>query len=227
MQNWTKDSTSYTLAEDGVTIMNILVIGATGSFAGLVEPELKNRGVTVRALVRADDRVPEALRRADAVVIGDLRSPATLRAATQGADGVFHMNPAFAPGEAEMGVAMVQAVESGMDNTIVQPAMFMQMLEGLWSEAVRTGEITVAYSNSARVCYVDDRDVAEEVALAFTDDAPSCGTFELPATGMFNRVQLAALISDALAALISDALGRTIRAGEMSPHGRPKIGAAQ
>lgn len=52
--------------------MKVLVIGATGSFAGLVVPELKKRGVTVRALVRADDRVSETRRRgANETVLGD------------------------------------------------------------------------------------------------------------------------------------------------------------
>jgi uncharacterized protein YbjT (DUF2867 family) len=32
--------------------MKVLMIGATGKFAGLVVPELKKRNVTVRALVQ-------------------------------------------------------------------------------------------------------------------------------------------------------------------------------
>ncbi len=90
--------------------MRVLMVGATGKYAGLVVPELKKRGATVRALVR--DKGNERAAReqgADETVIGDLQDAESLRAAAKDADGVFHINPAFAPNEAEMGVAMVEA----------------------------------------------------------------------------------------------------------------------
>lgn len=93
--------------------MKVLVVGATGKNAGLVVPELKKRGVTVRALVR-DDRKAGAARQqgADETSVGDLRDTASLRAAAEDVDGVFHINPAFAPDEADMGVAMVEAAKA-------------------------------------------------------------------------------------------------------------------
>jgi uncharacterized protein YbjT (DUF2867 family) len=36
--------------------MKVLKIGATGKYAGLVVPELKQRGATVRALVRDESK---------------------------------------------------------------------------------------------------------------------------------------------------------------------------
>jgi uncharacterized protein YbjT (DUF2867 family) len=42
-------------------------------------------------------------------VIGDLCDPRSLAAAVAGLDGVFHIGPGFAPNEAELGVAMVDA----------------------------------------------------------------------------------------------------------------------
>jgi len=93
--------------------MNVLMIGATGSNAGLVLPELKSRGVTVRALVRDPDKAAAVRDRgADETVLGDLTDPESLRAAAKGMDGVFHINPAFAPQEADLGVAMVHAAQS-------------------------------------------------------------------------------------------------------------------
>jgi len=87
-----------------------LVVGATGRNAGLVVPELTQRDVTVRALVRDQCRVETARRRgAVETVIGDLGDEPSLRAAAKGVDAVFHINPAFDPREAEMGVAMVKA----------------------------------------------------------------------------------------------------------------------
>jgi uncharacterized protein YbjT (DUF2867 family) len=93
--------------------MNVVMVGATGRNAGAVLPELVERGVAVRALVRDQQRADVARRRGAAeAVVADLSDPASLRAAVAGAEGVFHINPAFAPGEADMGVAMVEAART-------------------------------------------------------------------------------------------------------------------
>jgi uncharacterized protein YbjT (DUF2867 family) len=97
--------------------------------------------------------------------------------------------------------------ESGLDFTILQPTMFMQNLEGSWKSILAEGKFALPYSAEKKAGYVDYRDVAEAAALAFTSDALAFGTFELCAPGMLNRVELAALISQAL--------GRTITAGEL------------
>lgn len=93
--------------------MKILMVGATGKYAGLVLPELKQRGATVRALVRNEDSARAALDQgADEAAIGDLEDAKSLSAAAAGVDGVFHIGPAFAPNETAMGIAMVKAAES-------------------------------------------------------------------------------------------------------------------
>jgi len=43
--------------------MKILTVVATGKYAGLVVPELKRRGATVRALIRSEDDAPLARKR--------------------------------------------------------------------------------------------------------------------------------------------------------------------
>jgi uncharacterized protein YbjT (DUF2867 family) len=43
--------------------MNVLMVGATGSRAGAVLPELVKRGAAVRALVRDEERATVARRR--------------------------------------------------------------------------------------------------------------------------------------------------------------------
>ncbi len=90
--------------------MRVLVVGATGKYAGLVVPELKAKGVVVRALVR-DQKTADLARQqgADEVARGDLQEPESLRMAAAGVNGVFHINPAFAPDEATLGVSMVEA----------------------------------------------------------------------------------------------------------------------
>ncbi len=93
--------------------MKVLMVGATGKYASYVVPELKQRGVTVRALVRNKDKVDAARQRgADEAIVGDLLDPDSLRAAASGVEGVFHINPAFTSNEAKLGVAMVEAAKA-------------------------------------------------------------------------------------------------------------------
>lgn len=62
--------------------MKALVVGATGKYASLVVPELKQRGATVRALVRDESKIEAARQQgADETAIGDLHDPDSLRAA--------------------------------------------------------------------------------------------------------------------------------------------------
>ena len=90
--------------------MRVLMVGATGKYAGLVLPELKKRGVVVRALVRDQKSADRARQQgADEVARGDLQEPESLRLAAAGVNGVFHINPAFAADEASLGVSMVEA----------------------------------------------------------------------------------------------------------------------
>lgn len=214
--------------------MRVLMVGATGKYAGKVLPELKKRGVKVRALVRnrESERIAKE-RGADETAIGDLEDPRGLISAAVGVDGVFHIGPAFAPRESDMGVIMVEAAraagvskfvfssvmhpsiskltnhaskrpveaaiyESGMTFTILQPAIFMQTMELGWSEIIRSGRFALPYSRRVKTSYVDYRNVAEIAAEAFVSDKFDNGTFELCAPGMFNRSELAALMSDAL-----------------------------
>jgi uncharacterized protein YbjT (DUF2867 family) len=93
--------------------MKVLMVGATGKYACHVIPELKQRGVTIRALVRDKERLEAARRNgADEAVVGDLEDADSLDAAAMGVEGVFHLNPAFAPNEAALGVAMVEAAKA-------------------------------------------------------------------------------------------------------------------
>ncbi len=214
--------------------MKVLMVGATGKFAGMVVPELVKRGATVRALVRSEDKVEAARKQGAAeAVVGDLQDGASLRRAAEGVDGVFHIGPGFAPDEAEMGVRLVGAAkaagvgkfcfsgvihpslskmrnhkaklpveealyESGMDFTVLQPTMFMQNLEAGWKQVAAMGKFGLPFSKLAKVSYVDYRDVAEAAALALTGDTLAYGTFELCAPGMVDRVEMAAMMSEAL-----------------------------
>ncbi len=223
--------------------MKVLMMGATGAYARYVLPALKTRGVVVRALVTDEAKKAEAMTNgADESVVGNLNDDQSLLKATQDVDGVFFLNPAFAPNEAEQGVAMVKAAmaagvkkitfsgvihpsiskmtnhagkrpveealyESGLVFTVLQPTMFMQTLASSWKEIAAKSTFSLPYSNTKCASYVDYRDVAEAAAIALTTNRLDYGTFELSAPGMFNRIELTALMSDVL--------GRTIQPQEV------------
>ncbi len=91
----------------------VLVVGATGEFAGLVVPELRKRGAIVRALIRSEDKAEAARKRgADETFVGDLSDAASLREAADGMEGVFHLGPGFAAQEVQMGLAIVEAAKA-------------------------------------------------------------------------------------------------------------------
>jgi len=236
------------------------MVGATGANAGLVLPELVERGVVVRALVRDEQRASSARAKgASETALGDLSDPASLAAALSDVDGVFHIGPAFAEREAEMGVAMVNAAkaagvrkfvfsgvihpsisamtnhaakqpveealyDSGLDFTVLQPAMFMQNLAALWPEIAERSRFALPYSETTKVCWVDYRDVAEVAAMAFTSDRLSRGTFELCAPGLVEGVEMAAMISDVLGRPVSAVATRLDEFASAVPEGAQRDG---
>ncbi len=90
--------------------MKVLMVGASGKYASYVLPALKERGASVKALVMSAKKRADVIGRgADEAVVGNLKDEQSLRSAAEGVDGVFHINPAFEPNEAELGIAMVNA----------------------------------------------------------------------------------------------------------------------
>jgi uncharacterized protein YbjT (DUF2867 family) len=85
--------------------------------------------------------------------------------------------------------------ESGMEFTVLQPAIFMQNLDSSWPHVVKTRRFSLPFSKHVKTPYVDYRDVAEAVALALTSDKLNYGTFELCAPGMVNRIEIAAMMA--------------------------------
>jgi uncharacterized protein YbjT (DUF2867 family) len=233
--------------------VKVLATGATGKFAGLVVPDLVSHGIDVRAVVHDPGKKHLPVDRgAGETVDADLRDPASLRAALDGADGVFLITPAFAPDATEMGLNLVEAAQaagvrkivyngvyhpslglanhastrpieaalyaSALDFTILQPAMYMQALDGAFEQALRSGTLVMPWSKRSRMTYVDYRDVAEAAAIAFTSEQMSFGTFELAAPGMADRVRLAELMT---AAAGRDVIAEDLPAGFTLPPGQP------
>src|SRR5436190_15768421 len=91
----------------------ILAVGAAGRNAGLVVRALAGRGARVRALIRKTQQA-DAVRRAgaDEVAVGDLTDRASIDAALRNVTRLFYIAPAFINGEAELGLAMLEAARA-------------------------------------------------------------------------------------------------------------------
>lgn len=87
---------------------------------------------------------------------------------------------------------------SGMEYTLLQPAMFFQNYGAQWQAIMKSEFLAEPYSAEMRFTRVDYRDVAEVAAMALTDDRLLYGTFQLCAEGNLNRHQVAALVSEAV-----------------------------
>lgn len=98
---------------------------------------------------------------------------------------------------------------SGMEFTVLQPAMYLQGLTAGWRSAVDTGSYAAPWSRRSAMTYVDFRDVAEVAADAFAGDRLVGGTFELAAGGTHTREQIAAVMSRYA--------GRPVKAVDISP----------
>ena len=105
----------------------ILSVGGAGRFAGMVVPELAQRGAYVRAMVlnEGEARVARANGAAE-VVFADLRDVGSLESAAAGMEGVFHIGPVFAADEAQMGLNIVDAarragVRKFVFSSVIQP----------------------------------------------------------------------------------------------------------
>lgn len=95
--------------------MCYLVIGATGNVGGALVPQLLKQGHQVRALVR-DASSAERLPAGVDIAVGDLDDAETLVAAAHGVKGVFYMQVAPLPAQAEK---MVDAARAAGVNRIV------------------------------------------------------------------------------------------------------------
>lgn len=128
--------------------MRVLMVGATGRHARLVLPELKQRGATVRALVRTEHRAQLARRNgADDAVIGDLTVPDSLADAVDGMDGVFHIGPAHSATEARMGVAMVDAARAAGVRKFVYSGVIHPSISAMTNHAAKLAVEEALYSS--------------------------------------------------------------------------------
>jgi uncharacterized protein YbjT (DUF2867 family) len=129
--------------------MRVLMVGATGRHAHWVLRALTQRGVSVRALVRNQQRADVARQNGAAeVAIGDLTEPASLSDAVAGMDGVFHIGPAHSAREAEMGVAMVDAAKEAGVRKFVFSGVIHPSISAMTNHAAAKLPVEEALYNS-------------------------------------------------------------------------------
>jgi len=107
-------------------------------------------------------------------------------------NGVYHPSLSL-PNHAGTRPVEEALYTSNLDFTVLQPAMYIQLLRPPIS-ALETGAVVAPWSKHSKMTYVDYRDVAEVAALAFVDPRLSRGTIEL-AAGMVDRVEIAEMMS--------------------------------
>ena len=100
-------------------------------------------------------------------------------------------------------------LDSGLEYTLLHPALFFQNYARAWPGIAQTRVLAEPWSSDTRFSRVDYRDVAETAAIALTEDRLLYGTFELCAEGWLNRHHVAALAGAVL--------GRTVRAERIDP----------
>lgn len=222
--------------------MKVLMVGATGKYAGLVLPELTKRGVTVRALVREEGKAGAARQQgAQETAVGDLGDPASLRAAAEGVDGVFHINPAFAPAEAAMGVAMVEAARAAGVRRFVFSSVIHPSISKMVNHAAKRPVEEAVYESGMEFSVLQptmfmqnldsgwsavresgrfSQPYSKTVKVCYVDYRDVAEAAALALTGdtlAYGTFELCApgMVSRVeIAAMMGEALGRTIEAGE-------------
>ncbi|MBE1879046.1 NAD(P)H-binding protein [Myceligenerans pegani] len=96
--------------------MTFLITGATGNVGGELVAQLIDAGHDVRAYVRNVDKARRQLPETAELAVGDLDDTAALRKAVEGVDGIFFMQAAPVPAQAQN---VVDAAKAAGVNRIV------------------------------------------------------------------------------------------------------------
>jgi uncharacterized protein YbjT (DUF2867 family) len=89
-------------------------------------------------------------------------------------------------------------LESGLNFTILQPAVYMQNVLGYWKKIVDEHIYPVPYAPETRLGMVDLEDVASAAAVVLCEPGHFGATYELVSSQPLSQVQLAELLSQEL-----------------------------
>ncbi len=180
--------------------------------AGVVVADLKDR----RGIEAALDGVDSVFYLAPAFLSDEGRTgvdfvAAAVRAGVQRFVFSSAIHPVLSalPNHAAKATVEEAILDSGLEYTLLHPALFFQNYARAWPVIARTGIIAEPWSSETRFSRVDYRDVAETAAIALTEDRLLYGTFELCAEGWLDRHEVAAAAGEVL--------GRSVRAERTDP----------
>jgi uncharacterized protein YbjT (DUF2867 family) len=223
----------------------ILVVGASGKFAGHVVPALAQRGARVRGMVRMPRQEADVRRHgADESIVADVTDSTSLKRGFEGVERVFYIAPAFMPDEAKVGRRFVaQALAAGVKR-IVFSSVIHPVIAGLVNHAAKAPveeailDSGIEYTFLHPALYfqnfaaswekvVDTSVLAEpwscETRFSWVDyrDVAEVAAIALTENRLlYGTFELAAagwLNRHEIARLISDVLGREIRAARIDP----------
>lgn len=224
--------------------MKVLVIGATGQYAHLLLPALAARNVAVRALVRTPEQAKSARQLGAAeVALGDLRDTASLRAAAQGVDGVFHLGPVFAPDEAAMGQHIIAAAQAAgvrkfVFSSVIHPSLplsnhaakrpveaalyesglcFTVLQPAMFMQNLADNVQAARQSGQLLLPYNSQAQVCYVDYRDVAEAAALAFTTDRLDYGTFELSSPGRMNRHQLAALLSEVLGRPVAAGAISP----------
>jgi uncharacterized protein YbjT (DUF2867 family) len=158
---------------------------------------------------RSDDDVKRAMTGADSVFLVTPRFTEdeaeiglrTVAAAQAEGVGHFVFSSAFHPQMTKMNhhwtkLLIEEAViESGLDFTILQPAMFMQNVNVEWPVISEKGIYPRPYSPNRKMALVDTEDLGEAGAIVLTEDGYKGATFELCGSDSLTQAEMADILS--------------------------------
>jgi uncharacterized protein YbjT (DUF2867 family) len=210
-----------------MTNKTILVAGATGNVGRHIVPQLRDAGLTVRALSRdpSSSRFPAGV----TAVVGDLTRPDTLRAAARAADVAFFLWPFLAADGADAAVRALagqvrrivylsaisvqdgvapeengvwgqveHAIEqSGVDWTFLRAGGFAVNTLG-WAGGIRSsGVVQWAYGAAAR-SLIHERDIADVAVQALIDEKHTGAKYVLTGPEAVTQADQVRIIGEAI-----------------------------
>jgi uncharacterized protein YbjT (DUF2867 family) len=89
-------------------------------------------------------------------------------------------------------------IESGLEFTIIQPAILMQNIQGVWEKIRSEGTYPVFSSPEKKMRMVDAEDLGEAIAKVLTDDNLRGGTYEMSGPEALTFTEMASVISEEL-----------------------------
>ena len=94
-------------------------------------------------------------------------------------------------------------LSSGLDYTILQPAAYMQNIQGSWARITAEGILLTPYPVETRISMVDLHDVAEIAVKILLNPLYSGGIFELVGPEALSQVEVARILTEELGVRVS------------------------